>query len=410
MNRVKLGEMAEFSTGPFGSQLHKSDYVAKGIPVLMPQDIDTNRSFTVGVQIDSADYQRLSRHALKGDDIVFARRGEVDKHAFIRERDLPALCGTGCLRVRVDAKKANPEYVSYCLNRPEAKAHLRSNAVGSNMPNLNTDILAGVEVLLPDRREQDAVVSLLSAIDAKIETNNKTIAELDSLARAVYDYWFVRRDVPADWEHVKVIDLVEIDRGVSYSAPDLADEGLPMLNLASFNTDASIKLAGTKHLSCNVQASKLLATADLVMCVTQQTAIDPTGELDVIAKTFLVPEVFETAPTFSMDVVRLKERRVGARFLVNQMMRRADYHRFAGGYANGTKIKHLDVEGALSFSVALPPNGDPFISRYADLSLAWHKEQSALLGESMRLASIRDYLLPMLMNGQVTIDSEAQNA
>lgn len=291
-------------------------------------------------------------------------------------------------------------YVFYRL----LASDLSGQITGSAQPKLNQENLANTSLEFPGLDEQKRVADLLSAIDAKIETSAKAIAELDSLARAVYDYWFVHRDTPDGWKSVKVYDLVEVDRGVSYAATDLFDDGLPMINLASFSTDASIKLPGTKHLSCTAQSSKLLAPADLVMCVTQQTPIDPTGELDVIAKTFLVPDVFENPPTFSMDVVRLKERRRGARFLVNQMMRRADYHRYSSGYANGTKIKHLEVEGALSFTVDLPPESDPLINRYADLSLAWHKQQSVLLGESVRLAALRDYLLPMLMNGQVTID------
>lgn len=105
----------------------------------------------------------------------------------------------------------------------------------------------------------------------------------------------------------------------------------------------------------------------------------------------------------SMDVVRLSERCKGTRFLLNQMLARADYHRYASGYASGTKIKHLDAEGALSFPVALP-HDSVLIDRYAALSQAWFGQISNRLQENFRLTSLRDRLLPLLMNGQATID------
>ncbi|WP_243386672.1 restriction endonuclease subunit S [Bifidobacterium primatium] len=426
---MKLGDIAELSTGPFGSQLHKSDYVDEGIPVVMPQDIDSHRTFNAAANIDESDYSRLGRHALETNDIVFARRGEVDKHAFIRDDDLPALCGTGCLRVRIDGNKANPEFISYYLSGPEPRQYLRAHAVGSNMPNLNTGILSDVVITLPNIDQQKNIVALLHAIDEKIETNGKIIAELEAMARTVYDYWFMQfdfldehgnpyrssggrmvhnptlnRDIPEGWEVAIANDLVSIDRGISYSAVELSDEGRPMINLATFNTNSTFKESGLKHFVGETKGSKLLSPFDLVMCVTQQTAIDPTGTTDVIAKTFLVPNVFDEAPTMSMDVVRLIEKRANVRFLLNRMLSRTDYHRYASGYASGTKIKHLDIEGALSFPVTLPTD-NALIDKFAEMSTTWAKQVSTRLQESTRLAQLRNRLLPLLMNGQAVIDS-----
>ncbi|KFI97575.1 type I restriction modification DNA specificity domain protein [Bifidobacterium stellenboschense] len=292
------------------------------------------------------------------------------------------------------------------------------------MPNLNTGILSEIEIVLPDIHEQESIVSLLSSIDAKIETNGKIIAELESLARTVYDYWFTQfdfpdeqgnpyrssggrmvhdptldRDIPEGWKVTAANELVSIDRGISYTADELSDEGTPLINLASFNTNATYKPAGLKHFTGKTKDSKFLSANDLVMCVTQQTPIDPAGATDVIAKTFLVPDIYEDSATMSMDVVRLSEQREGVRFLLNQMLTRSDYHRYASGYASGTKIKHLDVEGALSFPMALPQN-DSLIEEYAALSERWYARISVCLKESARLTALRDRLLPLLMSGQ----------
>ena len=295
------------------------------------------------------------------------------------------------------------------------------------MPNLNTGILCGVEINLPSRHSQEATVSLLSSIDAKIETNEKIIAELEAVARSVYDYWFTQfdfpdehgnpyrssggkmtyseafhRDIPEGWEVITANELASIERGISYTASELADEGVSLINLASFNTDGTYKHSGLKHFTGTVKDTKFLTSDDLVMCVTQQTPIDPTGATDVIAKTFLVPNIHSGKVTMSMDVVRLIERQEGIRYMLNQMLSRTDYHRYASGYASGTKIKHLDVEGALSFLVALPRDRQ-LIDTYAALSRAWSSLISGCLKESIRLTALRDRLLPLLMNGQAVI-------
>lgn len=299
---------------------------------------------------------------------------------------------------------------------------------GSTVMRYSVEDIPDYEIYLPSREEQDRIASLLSSIDSKIETNGKIIAEMESLARTIYNYWFTQfdfpdengnpyhssggtmvhndtlnRDIPEGWEVKTAAELVTIDRGISYSADELSDTGKPMINLASFNTDGTYKASGLKHFTGMVKESKLLTSNDLVMCVTQQTPIDATGKTDVIAKSFLVPDIYEKSATMSMDVVRLVERREGFRFILNQMLRRSDYHKFASGYASGTKIKHLDIEGALSFPIVLPKN-QTLLDSYATLSTNLQGQISTILKESARLTALRDWLLPLLMNGQAVID------
>src|SRR5712691_4862736 len=91
----------DIQTGPFGSQLHSSDYVQDGIPSIMPQNIGDNRIVENGIaRITIADAERLQRYRVRPGDIVYSRRGHVERRALIRKRENGWLCGTGCLRVR----------------------------------------------------------------------------------------------------------------------------------------------------------------------------------------------------------------------------------------------------------------------------------------------------------------------
>lgn len=187
-----LGDLAgetggRIQTGPFGSQLHASDYLPHGTPVVMPVNIGDNRLIEAGVaRVGAADAERLSRHRLRVGDIVYSRRGDVEKRALIREPQVDWLCGTGCLLVRVQGDEVDATYVSYWLGSPEIKAWVTQHAIGATMPNLNTGILSAVPVLVPPREEQRSIATMLGALDEKIELNRRVIASCRALAGAHY--------------------------------------------------------------------------------------------------------------------------------------------------------------------------------------------------------------------------------
>ena len=180
-----LGKISEIITGPFGSQLHQSDYVEQGIPVVMPQAIDSRKVNYASINyVSNEDAIRLERYKTIINDILYARRGDVEKHAFIKEKDNGVLCGTGCLRVRITTSEVEPEFISFFLNREETRKWLVTHAVGTNMPNLNTDILSDVPIAYPLLEEQRKIVQVLNSLDEKIALNS---AVNDNLSAMAYD-------------------------------------------------------------------------------------------------------------------------------------------------------------------------------------------------------------------------------
>jgi type I restriction enzyme S subunit len=178
-----IGEEVKLSggliqTGPFGSQLHASDYAADGVPVVMPKDLMERRVSTLSIaRVSVADAERLSRHRLQEGDIVYSRRGDVEKHGLIRSREAGWLCGTGCLLVRLGTQWPSPLFVSFALDLPETRAWIVRHAIGATMPNLNTGILAGVpfvvpphEVLLAFNHVAQHLADRVVASDGEIET------------------------------------------------------------------------------------------------------------------------------------------------------------------------------------------------------------------------------------------------
>jgi type I restriction enzyme, S subunit len=183
-------------TGPFGSQLHTSDYKESGIPVIMPTNIGDGGVTTDGIaRISKDDVERLSQHKLQLNDIVFSRRGDVTKNALIRPHEVDWLCGTGCLKVRIGNQSiANSKYISYCLRLPEIKEWLIRHAVGATMPNLNTGILSAVPISLPPIQTQIEIATTLGGLDDRISLLRETNTTLEAIAQALFKSWFVDFD------------------------------------------------------------------------------------------------------------------------------------------------------------------------------------------------------------------------
>lgn len=169
-------------TGPFGSQLHASDYSAEGVPVVMPQDISNRRASTTRIaRIKESDAERLSRHRLETGDIIYSRRGDVERHAQISIREAGWLCGTGCLLVRMGPRWPSSMFMSLALDRPESKAWITQHAIGATMPNLNTGILSAVPVVVPPEALLRAFAKLVDPMEQLISAKNSEVRTLATL-------------------------------------------------------------------------------------------------------------------------------------------------------------------------------------------------------------------------------------
>ncbi|MBT9512799.1 MAG: restriction endonuclease subunit S [Acidovorax sp.] len=169
-------------TGPFGSQLHASDYVDSGVPVVMPKDIKDRRVMTDSVaRVSQENADRLSRHKLIAGDIVFSRRGDVERHALITQREAGWLCGTGCLLLRPGKSWRSSTFLSMALDSAQARTWLVQHAVGATMPNINTGILGSVPVLLPPDALLSAFEDVVSTTELQRSHNSSTAETLSTL-------------------------------------------------------------------------------------------------------------------------------------------------------------------------------------------------------------------------------------
>ncbi|WP_426344180.1 restriction endonuclease subunit S [Pseudoduganella sp. R-32] len=182
-------------TGPFGSQLHAADYVPEGIPSVMPQNIGDNKILASGIaRITHADAERLSRYRLQEGDIVYSRRGNVERRALVRSNEDGWLCGTGCLRIRFGDGIVYPKYAAHYLGHPSVREWVVRHAHGATMPNLNTTILSELPFVLPPWNIQTWIGDVIEAYDKRIDINCRINQTLETMAQAIFKSWFVDFD------------------------------------------------------------------------------------------------------------------------------------------------------------------------------------------------------------------------
>lgn len=147
------------STGPFGSMVHKEDYVESGIPIVNPANIiHGNISSEKIKKVSNATANRLSSYKLKAFDIIIGRRGEMGRSAVVESHQEGWLCGTGCFFV-TPSKLLLPQYLVFLLNSPFIKAALTENSVGTTMNNLNHNILQSLLIPVPPINEQKKIMT-----------------------------------------------------------------------------------------------------------------------------------------------------------------------------------------------------------------------------------------------------------
>ena len=183
-NKTELKELADLKIGPFGSLLHKEDYIEGGHALVNPSHIVDGRIIIDSKLTVSEDkYEELSAYHLKVGDVVMGRRGEMGRCAVVEEEGL--LCGTGSLLIRPKGK-VTADYIQKIISYPTFKKTIDDMAVGQTMPNLNVPIVSGFRIITPPIEVQNSYYDFVAQVDkSKVISNTKNISKESK----IYDWW-----------------------------------------------------------------------------------------------------------------------------------------------------------------------------------------------------------------------------
>ena len=351
--------------------------------------------------------------------ITIGRSGSVGKVHYYEE---PIWPHNTSLYVK-DFKGNYEMYVYYLLRNIDLSKLCDSSVV----PSLNRNFVYPITISFFDDIEyQRKIASVLSSLDRKIALNRRINAKLEQIAKRLYDYWFVqfdfpdkngkpykssggkmvwnevlKREVPEGWKVKKLGEIISTNRGVSYSTKTIiGDKGIPMINLASFSPDGFYKTDGIKTFTGNYSKDKVIHAFDLLMCNTQQTAID--FSKDIIGKALLVPNIFDGDIISSHHVNTLHLNNKDLKFYLYRLFNTDYFHKYISNYANGTNILGLDFSGVENFKTEIPEMS--ILHKFATLTKNIEMKKSEIIQENAKLDMIRAKLLPLLINGQVEVE------
>ena len=410
-----LGKISEIITGPFGSQLHQSDYVEQGIPVVMPQDIDNRKVNYASINyVSNEDAIRLERYKTIINDILYARRGDVEKHAFIKEKDNGVLCGTGCLRVRITTSEVEPEFISFFLNREETRKWLVTHAVGTNMPNLNTDILSDVPIAYPLLEEQRRIVQVLNSLDEKIALNSAVNDNLEQQLMLLYDYWFTQFDFPDTdgnpyqtsggkmvWNDTLKRNIPEnwkVQSVISNCLSSIIKPGVEIFNTKTYLATADVK--GT-----SISTGTIVDYDGRESRANMQPSINSVWFAKMknsIKHLYLNKEMqpIISSSILSTGFCGLQCNEISFEYIASYVSN-AYFEIHKDMLAHGATQEAVNNDDLAGVHIIIPE--DTVLRAYHETTQAIYAQISKNVCENQELVKLRDWLLPMLMNGQATI-------
>jgi type I restriction enzyme S subunit len=191
--------------GPFGSLLHRHDYVENGIPLINPTHIKDGRIFPpTDCSVPPTKANELAQYRMRKGDVVLGRRGEMGRAAVIGDAADGYLCGTGSLFVRPTSGKIDPNFLCFVLRSPQVKSTLEGTAVGSTMTNLNQGIVGDLDFPEVHIREQHEIVRRVEALFKLADTIEKRVDaatnRADKLPQAILAKAFRGELVPTEAE------------------------------------------------------------------------------------------------------------------------------------------------------------------------------------------------------------------
>ena len=370
----KLKDVADVQTGPFGSQLHQSDYKAIGTPIITVEHLGENKILHQNLPlVGDKDKQRLNKYLLEEGDIVFSRVGSVDRRAYVSKKENGWMFSGRCLRVRANKKKVEPRFLSFYFGQESFKEHIRMIAVGATMPSINTDILSSVAVALPPLHEQESIASILSSLDDKIDLLHRQNKILEALAETLFRQWFVE-EAEERWEAGTVKDFFTLQRGFDLPAQDRRDGKYPIISASGVNG---------YHNEGRVQAPGVT-----------------TGRSGLLGQVFYIMDDFWPLNT-SLFIVEYKlAKPLFAYFFLETL----DLEGLNGGSAVPT-LNRNDVH---SLEASLPPL--ELIDRFESLTQAMFRKVKENKNQIRTLTRLRDMLLPKLMSGKVRVKDDKNSS
>jgi type I restriction enzyme S subunit len=417
MNSVKLKDIGFSQTGPFGSQLHEEDYVDVGTPIVTVEHLgETGFTKQNLPLVSDLDKERLKKYTLIEGDIVFSRVGSVDRSTYVSVNEEGWLFSGRCIRVRIDQSKANPKFISFYFRQKRFKEMMKNISVGATMPSLNTSLMDNIPLNIPNLEIQSQIAKVLSDLDAKIELNNKINTELEAMAKLIYDYWFVqfdfpneegkpykssggkmvwneelKREIPEGWEVESLGKIGNFKNGVNYDPSNPGEIACPIINVRN--------ISSSRFFLKNEDLDIIYLRESDVRKYSVHKGSIIIARSGIPGATRLISDMAENtlycgfAIHFELENLNLK---IPVFFYLKSIEQQIQ------SGSGGTILKNVNQATLNDLKISLPKE-NTIIDHFNNQIEPLFNKINLIQIENQKLSELRDWLLPMLMNGQVKV-------
>ena len=233
---VSLGTLLKprgYIRGPFGSALRRPEMKKEGVPVYEQQNvIYNNRNFRFFV--DSQKQSELKRFTVEPNDLLVSCSGTLGRITVIRKGDPTGIISQALLILRPDSKKVLPDFLYYFLTSPEGQYLLLGASHGSVQVNMaKREVVEGIQIPKLEISEQEKIVEVLAKLDRKIELNRKINKNLEEIGQALFKHYFIENPDAKNWEKKPLDEIADFLNGLaSQKYPAMKDqETLPVIKI-----------------------------------------------------------------------------------------------------------------------------------------------------------------------------------
>ena len=363
-------------------------------------------------RINKESFSKINKRTkLENGDLVISTVGVLGKLAIIKTENLNYDFQRSVGIVKCDEKKINTKYLYYYLNTQFVQNRLNHLSKGAVQKCLFISDLKNLEIDFPDLSTQQKIASVLSALDDKIELNNRINAELEAMAKTLYDYWFVqfdfpneeakpykssggkmvynetlKREIPEGWEVKKLKKVLKTYLGGTPSTKNLEywRGNIPWLNsgeVANFpliNTEQFISKEAVKNSS-----TKFLKKGSVLLSITRHLRVNILG-IDACVNQSVAG--IEENEKFKYPYIYF--------FLINDINRLMSLR-------SGAQQPHINKETVDTIPFLVP--SENILNKYYIIATPIFEKIFNNAKQNQELSALRDWLLPMLMNGQVKV-------
>ena len=361
--------------------------------------------------ITQAGVDNSSTKVLQINDIIISARGTVGAMAMLKK---PLAFNQSCFGLRGKTEIINQEYLFYYLKN--YMKVLKAKTQGSVFDTINLATFDLIDLNLPTLDKQERIAHILATIDNKIDANQAINAELESMAKTIYDYWFLqfefpneegkpykssggkmvwceelKREIPEGWEACKLKDEALLIKDGTHNPPKRVMTGIPLLTGTMFGNcfleyGKATYVSETDYHSIHSQYQP--AEDDIVI-----TKIGTIGNVNMLTKRDIPITIHCNSAIIRMKDLYKKAFQV-CLFKSDEFQKRLRA-------VKGRSIQEFISLDKISNVLFLKPN-QSIVKKFNELCNIYIQEMSVLQQQNDNLIALRDFLLPMLMNGQVT--------